>query len=234
MKYKTRKGTCECSTYQSNHRHCRGYKFITINRINYCILHARHYYLKYINIIQSNYRNYRIRRSINIYKKIPYDLQMKVLFHMQENDLIFKFHHTVIRNKILTKRDNYEEPYVTFIGDNIHSQIMADLFNNGQPLYGKITFYIKSILYLYEKYHIVFTRNDHLHLCTTVNSLYFIIMENMVNRIKDSIHDTEYIASVYNYLTQIKNAINDYYTYTIEHSKYSNLYDINLYAITLA
>jgi len=234
MKSKTRKGTCECPTNRLSNRRCRGYKFITINGINYCILHARHHYLKYINIIQSNYRSFRIRRAINIYKKIPYDLQMKVLFYIQENDLILKFHHNVIRNVILTKRNNYEEPYGTLMGDNIHSQILTDLFNNEQPLYSKITFYITNILYLYKKYHTVFTKNDHLQLCKTINTSYFIVMNNMYNIIRNIDNDIEYIRSVYNYLTQLKNAINDYYTYSIQYSKYSNLYDVHMYIIAFA
>lgn len=60
---------------------------------------------KAASIIQNLYRSNKKRRAINIYKKLPQDLQNKILFIMQENDLIKNHHHDVIET-ILIKRFN--------------------------------------------------------------------------------------------------------------------------------
>ena len=70
-----------------------------------CYTHFIYTFGKAASIIQNLYRSNKKRRAINIYIKLPQDLQNKILFIMQENDLIKKHHHDVIEN-ILIKRFN--------------------------------------------------------------------------------------------------------------------------------
>jgi len=92
---------CQCRTKLN--KRCLGNSFIHIVGKNQCIIHARYNYLKPAIIIQTAFRSYKMRRAIKIYKKLPDDIQFKILFYMQENELIKNHHHKVIEN-VLGKR----------------------------------------------------------------------------------------------------------------------------------
>ena len=79
----------------------------TLNKFNrpYCYVHLTHIFCRVALILQNHFRSNKKRRAISIYKNLPSDLQRKILFIMQENDLIKKHHHNVIEN-ILIKRFN--------------------------------------------------------------------------------------------------------------------------------
>lgn len=232
-KSRKQKNKCECLTCKSNRR-CDGYKFITINNNIFCIFHARYYYSKPIERIQKMYRNFKIQRMVSIYKRLPNDIQRKILFHILENDLIYKFHYNKIRKVILTKKDSYECPQPSFPDDSVPSSIINDLSRKRINRYRKITQHIINIFYLFSKYHLVFTKDDHLEFCKTVNVLYYMVMSQMINNIQEIGNIDDQTRQIYKYLTEIKNVVNDYYTFAKKNSEYYYVYQNNMCSITFA
>ena len=94
-------------------RMCHAPKCRQLNPFNkqICFIHLKYIYGTAAKIIQNIFRNNRMRHAIDIYKKVPLDIQRKILFHMQENDLIKKHHHNVIA-KILMKRCNTLQHFI--------------------------------------------------------------------------------------------------------------------------
>lgn len=52
---------------------------------DYCNIHSNKVYNKYVIKIQSVYRAYHVRKKLNIYYKLPRDLQRKILYYVNEN-----------------------------------------------------------------------------------------------------------------------------------------------------
>ena len=95
------KNRCQIST--KNGRKCHAPACCTMGGKNMCILHEMHIYRGSALIIQNAFCNYKMRKAINIFKKLPKDLQHKIQFNMRENMLIKKHHHNVIEQIIFDK-----------------------------------------------------------------------------------------------------------------------------------
>ena len=119
-----------------------------------CYFHYNSLFGKATQYIQNIYRNNKMRNAINIYKALPGDLQNKVLFHMQENDLIKKHHHDVIEGIILRRRAdaNYKRATINVFG--FPDQIYMKPFLNE----------IYDLLKLITKYKNILSYRTHHHL----------------------------------------------------------------------
>lgn len=94
---------CNCRASSTSLICKKNYSFI-INNKKYCFIHAKMLFNIYALCIQRIWYGQKIRRKLkNIYNKLPYDLQRKVLFHVRENYLIEKHHYKIIRNIITNK-----------------------------------------------------------------------------------------------------------------------------------
>lgn len=92
-----------CQIPAKNGRRCHAPACCTMGEKNMCILHKMHIYRKPALIIQNTFCNYKMRRAINIFKKLPKDLQGKIQFNMREDMLIKIHHHNVIEHIIFEK-----------------------------------------------------------------------------------------------------------------------------------
>lgn len=98
--------TCRCShmvldSETKRMRKCKIKKTFLISEVQHCRIHANMIYLKYINIIQSVYRGYVIRKKTTMFKEIiPRELQVKIIGYMR---------HLTINERItrlITKKTN--------------------------------------------------------------------------------------------------------------------------------
>lgn len=148
----------KCSAFTINKKRCKHTFQFVIENQNYCSQHA--------NIIQKFWRSYRKRIFINnVFKKLPIDLQKKVLFYVRENDLIKKYHHDIIK-KILSKKFTQNDiMYLEFYNgdeDIIHKQnnklkIMINILKLYIKYDSIAPYYNKSILnqYIYQLIELV-------------------------------------------------------------------------------
>ena len=89
---------CTCKTIKN--LRCKN----SICAFSQCWSHLNQKYYKHINTIQRIWVGFRTRRMYNIiYKRLPTDLQHKILFYVRENLLIEKHHHNIIQ-KIMHKK----------------------------------------------------------------------------------------------------------------------------------
>ena len=89
---------CTCKTIKN--LRCKN----SICAFSQCWSHLNQKYYKHINTIQRIWVGFRTRRMYNIiYKRLPTDLQHKILFYFRENLLIEKHHHNIIQ-KIMHKK----------------------------------------------------------------------------------------------------------------------------------
>ena len=133
----------KCSTFTINKKRCKHTFQFIIEKHKYCTQHANIIYKTKVNIIQKFWRSYRKRIFINnVFKKLPIDLQKKVLFYVRENYLIKKYHHDIIK-KILSKK---------FTQNDI---IYLEFYNGDQEIINQQNNKLKNminILNLYIKY----------------------------------------------------------------------------------
>jgi hypothetical protein len=97
-----------------------------------CHIHAKYEFNNYAVYIQKCWKGYRGRCVFkNIYVKLPYEIQQKIMFHVRENDLIKKHHHDVITRILDTKCfyfvlinifESFQKPGVVHY-DNLHKVI---------------------------------------------------------------------------------------------------------------
>lgn len=155
------------------------YQLILFNLHNkyYCYYHYNNYYKKIIILIQKNYRKYKnktkalitiqkiyrgykCRRLLNnIYKKLPSDLQLHVLFYITEKHYY---------NKYLISLGNIISKKILHLNQNINYAISTVLFNsNNYDTFVTILSLISqnellSIYKLYPKYHCILKKNQKL------------------------------------------------------------------------
>ena len=116
--------SCRCSSivtdpYTHRPRKCKlNFKF-SYNCGKFCHVHAKIILANYATLIQKIWKRYYTSKKLNsLFIPLPRDLQLKILFYIQEPDLIKKYHHKPIK-KIVSKKLN-----------NINLSI---LFINGPP-----------------------------------------------------------------------------------------------------
>ena len=138
---------------QYNGNRCKSNVMIKnkIYNMQICYFHSNYLFAGPARCVQNIYRNNKIRGAINIYKNLPQDLQEKILFYIQENDLIKKHHHNVIE-KIIIKRCNH----ITHKRNNI------DIINNQLPIFIKGLFGdVNDIFKLIMKYKNILSYRTH-------------------------------------------------------------------------
>lgn len=116
--------------------------FIIDNKKYYTYdLNSIYYYTNNVIIIQKYWRSYKKRIFINkVYKKLPNDIQNKILFYVRENYLIKKYHHNIIKNILSKKLKITDILYLKFYtGD----QKIIDYQNNK----------LKNLIYIFKLYN---------------------------------------------------------------------------------
>ena len=140
-------GRCQSFTQKSNGRlKCKKIaRFIVLDN-RFCITHANILFKNLATIIQKTYRGHKVRQYLKtLYKRLPDDLQKKIIFYIRENYLIKKHHHNVIRN-ILDKKVTKDYISNLEFGDNLYSAITYD------EQIANIR-YLTYVFNLYDKYH---------------------------------------------------------------------------------
>lgn len=120
-----------------------------------CKFHSSYYYEKYVLIIQKHYKGYKQRKLINnIYKRLPSDIQNKILYYVKE-DYYYKQYLKTISNiveKKIINVINYIQDKLDIIIDEIANSLkmfeIYNYFNNPDNITN-----IYKIFYLYKKYY---------------------------------------------------------------------------------
>ena len=163
----------KCSAFTSNKKECtHNFQFIIENH-KYCRQHANIIYKIIVNKIQKVWRSYRKRIFIsNVFKKLPNDLQKKILFYVRENYLIKKYHHNVIKN-ILSKKftENHIINLEFYTGNQeeihyqnnklkyiIHIFNLYIKYNSIAPYYNKLILneYLQDLIELVESLYLMY------------------------------------------------------------------------------
>ncbi len=85
----------KCSCFKFNKK-CNKNSFLVIKNYPYCLNHSLLLYNKYILIIQKFYRGYKARRYlVNIFNKLPSDLQELVIYYINYNFYKKKYLNTI-------------------------------------------------------------------------------------------------------------------------------------------
>ena len=144
------KNRCQCRNI-INKKICKNASFSIINDKRICYMHLSYHFNNYIIRIQTTFRNYKKKRAISIFKNLPRDLQLKIIFHMDEPELIYKHHHKIIL-KILHKKMILEDlellPFYSIDGPDI---LEVNKINRG----------IGNLISLFIKYYRIIP--EHLH-----------------------------------------------------------------------
>ena len=88
---------CTCKTLEK--RRCKN----SVCALGCCWVHLQQKYYDNAVSIQRIWFGYKTRRKCNLMKKLPIELQEKILFYMRENFLIKKHHYDII-GKIVDKK----------------------------------------------------------------------------------------------------------------------------------
>jgi hypothetical protein len=127
-----------------------------------CKFHCSYYYEKYVLIIQKHYKSYKQRKLINnIYKKLPCDIQNKILYYVNE-DYYYKQYLKTISNIVEKKIINL----INFIQDKLdiiidESRQQSGDFSNPLKMFEIYNYFnnhnnitnIYKIFGLYKKYY---------------------------------------------------------------------------------
>lgn len=149
----------------NNKRKCKN----KIYNYNVCLNHFKLLYFKYIIIIQKNMRGYKIRKKYNnIYKKLPIDLQHKIINYIN--------------------KDYYYNKYISKLNSiilNYSYKLHYHLFNNEIFM---IDDFIK-IYKLYTKYYNIIPINNlkHIYIIGFYIYHYYNLLYN--NGLIDIVHD---------------------------------------------
>jgi hypothetical protein len=137
---------CQCRNI-TNKKICanRSRNMCTIYGKRHCTFHLKYYSNLYVTIIQRYYKGYKQRKLLtNIYKKLPDDIQRKIIFNIRQ-DLFYEKYTTTIYNIISKKIDSH----LDYIHNNNNSfSIIHYLLENQK--------YIQYVHNLYRKYNQIF------------------------------------------------------------------------------
>ena len=127
-----------------------------------CKFHCSYYYEKYVLIIQKNYKGYKQRKLVNnIYKKLPCDIQNKILIYVNE-DYYYKQYLQTISNIVEKKIINV----INFIQDKL--DIIIDETANPLKIFEIYNYFndhnnitnIYKIFGLYKKYYYILEHEE--------------------------------------------------------------------------
>jgi hypothetical protein len=99
---------CQCKTLDNKNCRNKQKNCYIINNKRYCKLHFNYNYVKYIIIIQKSYRYYKCRRYLNIYNKLPDDIQYIIKYYINESLRLVKYLkiNLIYINNLITKSFN--------------------------------------------------------------------------------------------------------------------------------
>jgi hypothetical protein len=169
-----------------------------INGRYLCAQHFRYYYGEYYTTyIQKLYRGYKQRRIIhNIYKKLPSDLQRKILYYTREQHYYEKYISTI--SKIVNPKI-----FKYLIDIPSEHGMLAVLYNSGYNNINKFLYMIQNLPYLsyihsiYLKYYCIISIEN--------VELYKKFLQNM--RHFNYIFESGYLVNI-NINTETNNSIN--------------------------
>ena len=187
-----------------------------------CYIHYSLIFGKAADYIKNIYETNKKRKAIKIYKALPRDLQMKILFHIHENDLIKKHHHDVIEGIIVNKYQQSHSQRVKMSVYNLVNEV--DIDNN---------LYIKNylnglynLLYLVTKYNQVISYEFHALLAKELEKVDQQILSDFLFRIYGQTYpvNSNYRLTLINMSSYLQNIFKN--KYNDEYSKQINsLYD---------
>lgn len=85
--------------------------------LNYCIIHQKILYEKYVILIQKTYKGFYTRKKLKIYYKLPRDLQRKIVWHIN-NNLYLKHFNSSLSKLIYKRYDKFNLDYKYFLNIN--------------------------------------------------------------------------------------------------------------------
>jgi len=142
-KMEPRAKRCQCINV-TNKKICaiKSKNLTTINNKKYCKLHMIYYQSKYALIIQKWYKGFRHRKLLkNIYKKLPTDLQSKIIFHVRQ-DFHYKKYISILTYIVNVKLIYYLLDVYHHSALNVLTEYVCLNTN-----------YIENICKLFNKYH---------------------------------------------------------------------------------
>jgi len=152
------KSCCQFKNITNSRRCCRKYVHI-VNGRNYCTQHLKCQFTNYAKKIQRQFRYFKINKAIYIYKQLPRDLQLHILFYIQEPYLLQKYQYNIINAIILNKILRFDTINNNTINKNIPNTKNRD---------DSIDLIIKNMLYvtyIVTKYHQILTSEIHNTYC---------------------------------------------------------------------
>jgi len=166
------KSCCQFKNITNLKRCCRKYVHI-VNGRNYCTQHLKYHFTNSAKTIQRRFRYLISKKAINIYQKLPRDLQLHILFYMQEPYLLKIHHYNIINAIILNKILRFDT-----INKNALNKINSFTTKNEKD--DAIDLIIKNMLYvtyIVTKYYQILTYDVH----TTYCKLFRIILYSNTN-----------------------------------------------------
>lgn len=120
-----------------------------------CKFHCSYYYEKYVLIIQKYYKGYKERKLINnIYKKLPCDIQNKILYYVNEDYYYKQYLKTIsniVKKKIINVIKFIQDKLDTIIDEIVNPLKIFEIYNYFND-HNNIT-NIYKIFGLYKKYY---------------------------------------------------------------------------------
>lgn len=113
----------------------------------YCYLHYVKYYTKYAILIQKIYKGFFIRKKLDIYYKLPRELQRKIIWHM--NSSLYLRHYNSSISKLIYNR------YLAFYNNQLIPHDIYNRYNDTEKekLYDNFIYECISLLKLSIKYY---------------------------------------------------------------------------------
>ncbi len=159
---------CRCKTHRGTM--CKN-KINTF--MNMCSIHYRQYYNKNAIIIQHSWDTFRCRKISKYFLVMPSDLQSKIVWYIQESDLIKKYHHEII---------------VKIIHNKIDSSIISSSVIPEYPIWNDIIPDIRKLCVLCVKYNSIIPLNNQ---ADFMNRIYKFLYDIRINA-----HDFESVRTI--------------------------------------
>ena len=142
---------CNCIT--NNNKKCKYkmFKLYNVNNTLYCTIHFKQYYTKTIIYIQKMWRAYYCRKKLNIYIKLPDDIQRIIKKHINKKHYYIKMTKTInniLNNKTTSICNKFYIKYYNIYQGNCN---YYDLKSCIEQIHNNYTL-IQSLCKLYRKY----------------------------------------------------------------------------------
>lgn len=211
---------CNCTNLTNGLKCKKKGNYTTFNNKKFCTLHYKYYYTKYIKRIQHAFRTYKMKRAINIFKKLPRDLQCKIIYVINL-PLLIKIHHYDVIDKILYNK-------------------IFDISNNTKnlPTINSLFQEYDKLLSLLIKYFNVLSNKTHCIVSQTLYTLCLIIIDYRYNNsdywanniISNNLIYKNFANKLEYYSSIVKNYKLNYF-HECTYLKYSKLFNL-VYIIT--